>query len=152
MKDLQAQTILLQEAAGPNKVSIIKDLRLENLQLQKKVENMQREVKNAERDVRAYNNSIEHKEEKTVIKKLEDELAQAKAQNDLAVRNLKKNLKREQKTRKRVEDRWHKAEKRFARFTGPEGHGAEMTEDLLNNEEFMEQNIIKDEELMNEEQ
>ncbi|KAI4632071.1 uncharacterized protein J4E87_001542 [Alternaria ethzedia] len=148
MKDLESQVLLLQEAVGPNKASIIKDLKLENLQLQKKVENLQREVKNAERDVRAHNNSIENREEKVVLKGRGHKLAQAKAQSDLAVRNLKKQLKQEQKTRKRVEDRWRQAEARFARFTGPEGHGAEMTEELLNEEEVIEQNIVKDEESM----
>ncbi|KAI4666346.1 uncharacterized protein J4E79_002384 [Alternaria viburni] len=148
MKDLESQVLLLQEAAGPNKASILKDLKLENVQLQKKVENLQRKVKNAERDVRAHNNSIEDREEKVVLKGRGHKLAQAKAQSDLAVRNLKKQLKQEQKTRKRVEDRWRKAEERLAHLTGLEGNEAEMTEELLNDEESMDQNIIKDEELM----
>ncbi|KAI4625981.1 hypothetical protein J4E80_003115 [Alternaria sp. BMP 0032] len=151
MKDLESQVLLLQEAIGSNKASIIKDLKLENLQLQKKVENLQREVKNAERDVRAHNNSIEDREEKVVLKGRGHKLAQAKAQSDLAVRNLKKKLKQEHNARRRVEDRWRMAEARLARFTDLEGHEAEMTEGLLNGEEPMDQNIIKDEESMEDE-
>ncbi|KAI4694982.1 uncharacterized protein J4E84_001606 [Alternaria hordeiaustralica] len=148
MKDLESQVLLLQEAIGSNKASIIKDLKLENLQLQKKVENLQREVKNAERDVRAHNNSIEDREEKVVLKGRGHKLAQAKAQSDLAVRNLKRKLKSEHKARKRVEDRWRLAEARLARLTGLEGDGAEVTEELLNEEESMEEDVIKDEDLM----
>ncbi|KAI4675104.1 uncharacterized protein J4E88_008008 [Alternaria novae-zelandiae] len=125
MKDLENQVLLLQEATGSNKASIIKDLKLENQQLQKKVENLKRRVKNAERDIRAYNNCI-----------------------NLAVRNLTKKLKWEQKTRKRVEDCWHKAEERLAHLTGLEGNEAEMTEELLNEEESMKEDLIKDEDLM----
>ena len=75
-------------------------------------------------------------------------LAQKKAQSDLAVRNLKKKLKQEHKTRKRVEDCWRKAEERLAYLTSLEGREAEMTVEMPNNEEFLDQDVIKDEESM----
>ena len=47
-----------------------------------------------------------------------------------------------------MEDRWRQAEARLAHLTDLEGRQAEKTEELLDNEEFMDRDVIKDEELM----
>ena len=164
IRDLENQVHLLQGVAGPNATNILKDLKLENLQLQKRVDNVQREVDNAKRDIRAYNNGIEHREDKAMIEALQNKLVQTKTQNESTVRNLQKKLREEEVKRIRTEKWLRRVSGRLRHALGSMGHTdeeivqwAEDDESLV--EEQMRTNkallaseeIIKDEELMEDE-
>ncbi|KAI4644934.1 hypothetical protein J4E93_005732 [Alternaria ventricosa] len=162
LRDLETQVHLLQGVVGPDKTNILRDLKLENLQLQKRIDNVQREVDNAKRDIRAYNNGAEHKEDKAMIEALQNKLVQAKAQNEsAAVRNLQKKLREEEVKSIRAEKRVRRADERLAYALGLMGHTDEeivqyiedderLVEEQMRTDEasLVSEEIIKDEELM----
>ena len=137
VRDLENQVLLLQGVAGPNATNILKDLKLENQQLQKRVENVQREVDNAKRDIRAYNNGIEHREDKAMIEALQNKLAQAKIQNQSAVRELQKKLREEEVKRIRAEKRVRRADERLGSALGLMGHTDEEIVQYIEDYEWL---------------
>ena len=164
MRDLENQVLLLQGVAGPNATNILEDLKLENQQLQNRVDNVQREVDNAKRDMRAYNNGIEHKEDKALIEALQNKLAQANVQNESAVHNLQKKLREEEVKRIKTEKLLRRASWRLGFVLGFVANGnEEIVQWIEDNEELLQERMrtdlallvseetIKDEELMEDE-
>jgi len=164
MKDIEKNLIFTQAAiTTPKRPGTIKHLLLENLQLQKRLKEMQQEVETTKRDAEAYNNSIEHKtdkEDKEVIRQLWDNVAAEQARNrelNLSLQNQGKKLREEGRKRRKAEERLREAAERLERFTGVEEYPSEASEEeleegeILEDEEIMEQVFIKDEELMEDE-
>ncbi|KAI4712232.1 hypothetical protein J4E89_002498 [Alternaria sp. Ai002NY15] len=142
MRDLENQVLLLQGVAGPYATNILEYLKLENQQLQKRVDNVQREVDNAKRDMRAYNNGIEHKGDKAMIEALQKKLAQTTAQNESAVRELHKKLREEEVKRIRAEKRMRRADERLGSALGLMGHTAEeIVQYIKDDESFVEEQM-----------
>ncbi|KAI4933454.1 uncharacterized protein J4E92_003121 [Alternaria infectoria] len=161
MKDIERNLIFTQAAiTTPKKPGTIKHLLLENLQLQKRLEETQQEVETTKRNAEAYNNSVEHKkdvEDQEVIRQLWDNVAAEQARNRELKLNLEhqgKKLKAEGRKRRKAEERLREVADRLYRFTGFEEYPSEESEEeleegeILEDEEIMEQVFIKDEELM----
>jgi len=164
MKDIEKNLIFTQAAiTTPKKPGTIKHLLLENLQLQKRLEEMQQEAETTKRNAEAYNNSIEHKkdvEDQEVIRQLWVNVAAEQARNrelNLSLQNQGKKLKEEGRKRRKAEERLREAADRLYRFTGFEEYPSEESEEeleegeILEDAEVAERVFIKDEELMEDE-